>query len=303
MSQTCIHKRSLRNLAHLIAIWLVLASSAIAQPAAVAQTVKSLREIKADAMDVQLPVAVRPLLRQLKQQLRELISATLNAQGMRHQTPLQIRANVLAQLAQVGVQVPPPEESGASSNSFDTSYVYGDIHQITIQRPAKHLDLLAVTTTIGICCGQDTSFYLFKKNGKQWQLILAQEANGYADISGAHERFEYALAPPDRRGNFFIVTANVNPWCTSAWQSLRYQVMRVSRDADTPQILLNQKSTIYLGVGPPDYRLRVQAKGFSLTFYGEASPKAISDGEITQRKVLHYAVDGNRVRQANGTKR
>lgn len=297
MSHISIHKSGLRNLARLIAVWLVLASSTIAQPAAIAQTVKSLREIKAEAMDVQLPVAVRPLLRQLKQQLRELISATLNAPRMQRQTPWQMRANVLTQLAQIGIQVPPPEKSGASSNSFDTSYVYGDIHQITIQRHAEHPDLLAVTTTIGICCGQDTSFYVFKKQGKQWQLVFAQEANDYADISGAHDRFEYALSPPDERGNFFIVTANVNPWCTSNWQSLRYQVMRVAHKAERPRILLNHNSTIYLGMGPPDYRLKVQANGFSLTFYGEASRQAVVEGKTTQKEIFRYAFDGNRARR------
>ena len=286
----------LRNLTQLIIVWFAVVSSAAAQPAAIAQTVKSLREIKADAMDNQLPTAVRPLLTQLKQQLRELISDTLNTQRMWHQTSLQIRANILAELAQVGVQVP-PEESGALSDSFDTTYTYGDINEITIKRPAGHVALLAVTTTIGICCGQDTSFYLFKRRHARWRLVLVQEANGYADISGAHNWFEYALAPPDKRGNFFVVTANVNPWCTSNWQGLRYQVMRLGRNAEVPHILLRGKSIIYLGVDPPVYRLKVQANRFSLRFDGEASRKAIWAGATTQRKVLRYAIDGNRVRR------
>ncbi len=287
----------LSQLVVLLIAWLTLQTCASAQPAAVAQTVKSLRVIKADAFDNPLPAAVRPLLTQLKQQLRELISDTLNVPQARRLTPSQVRANVLTQLVSAGVRVPPPEPAGGDNNSFDTSYVYGNIHQITVQRPAGHPDFIAVTTTIGVCCGQDTSLYLFKKLGAHWRLVLAQETNNYKEVSGAQGRFEYALSAPDERGDFFVVTANVNPWCTSNWQSLRYCVMHIGRIADQPRTLLKRDAIIYLGIDPPVYRLKVAGPRFSLKFYGEADRKAIENGATTRRMVLRYAVDGDRVKR------
>ncbi|MBI1766446.1 MAG: hypothetical protein HYR56_33990 [Acidobacteria bacterium] len=280
-----------------------LTCSATAQPTAIVQTVQSLRKIKADAMDDPLPTAVRPLLTQLKRQLRELISDTLSAPQTRRLTPSQVRANVLAQLASMGVRVPPPETEGRDSNAFDTSYVYGDIHQITVNRPVGHPDLLAVTTTIGICCGEDSSLYLFKRRGRRWQVVLRQEANGYAEINGAQARFKYALAPSDKHGNFVVVTANVNPWCTSNWQQLRYRAMRIGRSANQPRLILKRDAIIYLGINPPVYRLKVRAQRFSLKFYGEADRRAIENGATTRRVILHYTVDGNRIRPARITKR
>src|SRR5262249_7368468 len=148
-------------------------------------------------------------------------------------------------------------------------YVYGDVYDIRIQQPEAHPDLLAVTTTIGVCCGDDTSFYLFKRENAEWRLVLAQEANDYDEIDGAQGRFTLAISPPDKQGKFFVVTANVNPWCTSNWQSLRYQVLRIGQSAYEPQILLSEKGTIYLAVDNPVYELKVQRNRFFLKFYGD----------------------------------
>src|SRR5262249_7376806 len=92
-------------------------------------------------------------------------------------------------------------------------YVYGDIEDINIQEPDGHPDLVAATTTLGVCCGSDTSLYLFQRSESAWHLILAQEAEEYDEVSGAQEMFEYRISPPDSDGRFFVVTANVNPWC------------------------------------------------------------------------------------------
>jgi hypothetical protein len=275
---------------------------AVAQADSIAQTVTSLRAIKADVYKP-LPAAARPLLTHLKHQLRDLILLTLNAQGMRQPSSSHLRASILAQLKRAGVQIEDAEEAIINNNGLKQEYVYGDIYEITILRPARHPDLIAATTTIGICCGQDTSLYLFKKQDAKWRLALTQETNDYEEISGAQAWFQYALSPPDARGDFFLVTANVNPWCTSNWQSLRYQVMRLGPGAEQPRVILKREATIYLGVAPPIYRLKVEARRFSLKFYTEASPKAIERGLTSQRAVLWYSVAGDRVRRIPATAR
>jgi hypothetical protein len=56
-------------------------------------------------------------------------------------------------------------------------YAYGEIPEAAVNRVPRHPDLIAATTTIGVMCGSDSSFHLFKRNGQKWDLIPAQEAN------------------------------------------------------------------------------------------------------------------------------
>ena len=261
--------------------------------AAVAQTVRSLRRISTDFLHYDdVPVAARPLLTCLKHQLRDLISSTINAESNGSDTPQQLRTLILTQLRNDGVTMTAeePEEDVADENNLDPPYVYGDIFDISIEQPGGHPELLVATTTIGVCCGADTSLYLFKKSGDGWKLTLAQEAGEYEDVSGAHGSFQYEISKPDGNGNFFVATANVNPWCTSNWQSLRYSVMRVGPSAYQPRVLLNASDTIYLGVDQP-YNLDVKGNSFSLDFEGESK----NPDELNRRHFLKYRVSLNHV--------
>lgn len=235
------------------------------------QTVSKLREIKTDDMNPNIPVAAKPLLTLLKHQLRDLISDTINARNNQQQKPQRLRASIINKLKSDGITVKEPKEEVVDEDYVETEYVYGDIYNVAIEQPAKHTDLIVATTTLGICCGEDTSFYIFKHNGAQWELVLAQEANDYDEITEAHGRFQYAISPPDNSNNFFVVTANVNPWCTSNWQQIRYAVLRVGSGAYEYKTILSEEDTIYLGNERPQ-RIAVRADGFTLSFDGESSP-------------------------------
>jgi len=87
-------------------------------------------------------------------------------------------------------------------------------------------------------------------------IDFGAESNGYADISGAQGSFQFAISPPDNEGNWFVVAADVNPWCSSNWQQLRYKVLRPGEDPRHSQVLLEEHTAIYLGVDQP-YRLTV----------------------------------------------
>lgn len=235
------------------------------------QTVSKLREIKSGEMNPDIPVAAKPLLTLLKHQLRELISDTINARSNPQQNPKRLRANIIHKLKSDGITVEEPKEPTDDDDTVEAEYAYGDIYNIAIERPAKHADLLVATTTLGVCCGEDTSFYIFKNNGGRWEIALAQEANDYDEITEAHGRFQYAISPPDNSNNFFVVTANVNPWCTSNWQQIRYVVLRVGSGAYEYKTILSEEDTIYLGNERPQ-RIAVRADGFTLSFDGESSP-------------------------------
>src|SRR5437588_2050630 len=176
------------------------------------ETVGSLRLIHTDSMDLDVPVAAKPLLTTLKHQLRDLIANRLRFEKRRVSTQ-QIQARAIVDLSSLGLI---DNEEGCvivDANYFDRGYDYGDINGITVTRPHECFDLIAVTTMLGICCGEDTSLYLFKYEDEEWKLILADEKNGYDSIGDGRRLFEFGVSWPDENNDIFVVTASVNPWC------------------------------------------------------------------------------------------
>lgn len=259
---------------------------------AVAQTVASLKQIKVmngSGCNI-IPPTAKPLLTTLKHQLRDLVYERLKANY--HQlSPQSLKTEIINLLRADGVSVEEPEEAVVDDNYLDEVFTYGDIYNISLEKPLRHPDLLALTTTLGVCCGNDTSLYLFKDDGKQWKLIMAQESNNYDEVSGAQGGFQYAISPPDKQNKYFVVTANVNPWCTSNWQSLRYQVLRPGKSAEQPLIILSKKNSIFLRDAPL-YILNVQTNGFSLRFDDETTWEDDSSG----KRIVQYKIDGERAR-------
>jgi hypothetical protein len=243
----------------------------------VAGTVASLRQIHTDSMDADIPVAAKPLLTTLKHQLRDLIANRLRFEKRRVSTQ-QLQAKAIVDLSNLGLI---GNEEGCvivDANYVDSGYDYGDIESITVTRPHYAFDVIAVTTTVGICCGEDTSLYLFKYEDEEWKLWLADEKNDYDRIDSAQGLFEFGLSWPDENKNYFVVTASVNPWCTSNWQSITYRVLRPGTEPYEPRVLLSRKKTIYLGAGDPPYRLEVDDSSFTLRFYGDKYGDSVSKG-------------------------
>ena len=261
----------------------------LAQSPPISQTIKQLRQIKTDSF-APLPATAPPLLTQLKHQLLSVISATIQSPENQSKTPAQLQTLTLKKLRQLGVKI------GYSPEDNPDIYTYGDINEVTVKYPAGNVNILTATTTIGVCCGEDTSLYVFKRNHSRWQLALTQEANGYKEVSGAQGRFRYAVSRLDSNQNFFVVTARVNPWCTSNWQGLYYKVLRPGAQPDSPRILLSHKESIYLGTDP-DYRLKLIGNTFTLRFETEATERQIYNGVTTRPLKLKYEIKGNQVKR------
>jgi hypothetical protein len=258
----------------------------------IADTVASLHRINVERLDVEVPVEARGLLTYLKHQIRDLISKIINDTD-RSVSDRNLRSKIWDQLTAKGVTIGQPRNHSISEYESESKYAYGDLYDIKVSTPVGHPYLLGVTTTMEIPCGRDSSLYLFEKHHSRWRLILAHEANDYSDVSGAQGLFDYRISFASSKG-FFVLTANVNPWCTSAWQSIRYAVLRPGVTADNPQVIINGKETIYLGVDPPPYKLVVKRKSFSIRFAGEANRTQIMAGTITRERVIRYRIDGNR---------
>jgi hypothetical protein len=174
--------------------------------------------------------------------------------------------------------------------AISTPYAYGGVGSINLERRANLPGFVVATTTLDLTCGEDTSIYLFRRRGARWRLVFAQESDDYADISGAQGRFDYRLASPDHAGRFLLATLNVNPWCTSNWQQVRYSLLAVGRGPEPPRVLARGKRTIYLGVDRP-YRLRLTRREFRLDYHGESNPD-----EIERLHHILYRIEGARAR-------
>ncbi|HEX8137380.1 MAG TPA: hypothetical protein VF544_07300 [Pyrinomonadaceae bacterium] len=261
-----------------------------AQAALIAETVESLRRIETEHFDNRIAPAAKPLLTRLKHQLIELFHSENTPNPERTSIPARtVQTNILERLKGAGVPVRKWEDIAYSDGYFQKPYAYGDIYGITVEDVAGHPELRVLTTTLGINCGEDTSFYLFKYEDSEWRLVLAQESNDYDEVSGGQGQFQYAISPPDAQGDFFVVTASINPWCSSNWQSIRYKVFRLGADPFRPRTILSDEDSIYLRDNDLPYKLQVRRDGFRLEFEGEGSPE-----EVTHTHVLRYTVAGDR---------
>jgi hypothetical protein len=120
--------------------------------------------------------------------------------------------------------------------------------------------------------------YLFKYEGSEWKLVLAEEVTGYERVSGARGTFEFGISWPDDDGGFFVVTTSVNPWCSSNWQTITYRVLRPGPSPTEPRVLLSRAQTIWLNDELP-YRLDVGENGFTLSFHDERYLDMLNNGE------------------------
>lgn len=248
----------------------------------IAETVMSLREIQIpEEQTTQVTPVARPLLKRLKQQLREFIEETLNGTQASAASAKKVNSIVLERLKHSGVAVGEDEAEDASA--------YGNIARIHVERPRGHNNLLAVTTELDIPCGSDTSLYLFKWVGGRWALALALEVNDYESIGSAQGQFGFAVSPPDAKKSYFVVAVDVNPWCWSNWQSVRYKALQVANDPFQPRTLMSRRNGIFLGNLDPVYRLRLTKGGFALAFWGD------QDFGGPRVHVENYSVVGDRV--------
>jgi hypothetical protein len=157
------------------------------------------------------PPAARVLLASAKSGLRDLATALLRAHP--EQTAAELQQAMTDAL------------TGAGALEQCES-LYGNLEPPKVANHGD--DLLAVVTTLDIACGDDTAFFLFRRERGVWTLVLDRENNDYETVAGAAGSFQYRISPPDAHDSRLIVTADVNPWCSSNWQTLRWELRRLN---------------------------------------------------------------------------
>jgi hypothetical protein len=263
-------------------------SGAVALVSKIRDTEAALEKIQlpnpSEDLPYDVPNAARPLLTEIKHQLRDLILSTLDeAKGVSGE---RLRAGVLAELDRAGVR--------AGRKNIPKSQYYGGIVNIEIKQPAGHNDLLAATTTLQIPCGDgDTSLYIFKRGVAGWNSVIAFESDNYRQVNGAQGQFKYAVSPSDPEGHWYVVTAEIPPWCTSCWGGLHYEVLRPGATPDSPIVLLKGEKGIYRCAEPP-YKLAMEPGGFGITY---VAMNWLDAGGLTAFQVNRFSVEGDHVRQ------
>ncbi|HYL74047.1 MAG TPA: hypothetical protein VEU96_07555 [Bryobacteraceae bacterium] len=221
---------------------LVFSSTLLAQSPILA-TIDKLQKFPVDEMNTDVPAALGPLHQQLKHQLRDFVFDALNR-----------GADVQTELEKAGIRM---GEQGR----------YGQVLGVKVEwKPNGLATWAAVTTTLGVMCGEDMSLYLLEHDGKVWRLRLALESELSKDVSSAHGWLQYRLSRAGTDDRFFVVAANMNPWCTSVWQRLRIDAFIIEPMSRTAKRVLKEETSICID---DELGIKVQDSTFTIEYLAE----------------------------------
>jgi len=152
--------------------------------------------------------------------------------------------------------------------------------------------LLGVTANFSIECGGDTVLLIFSRSAESWKEVLRWQKRPYATVAGGTLAFDYGISPPDDAGQWFLVTHDVAPWCSSTWSDIRYSVLRPTPDPDRPKSLFSGSD--FMWWGNEDFgTLAVQKGAFDLRFHSAS----IDAGVHNRVWIRHYSVIGDAIRR------
>ena len=214
-----------------------------------------------------------------KHALRELVRAVLNSEPPTASSE-QLHHSVADALAKSGVRI-----QDQSSTDDPKEPMFGRI-TLQIERVLGHKDLVAAKVGLSIPCGTDGALYLYQQTGSVWNRILSYEAPPYQKLTGAFGGLDYSISPGAGR-NWYVLVASYTPWCTSAWQGIRYAVLRPKADTDAPQVVLNVNDGIYLG-GDQLWKLRTDPDTAQVTW---TSSFSLDAGILVRQHVARYRID------------
>ncbi|MFN2508555.1 MAG: hypothetical protein ABR589_07260 [Chthoniobacterales bacterium] len=211
-------------------------------------------------------------------------------------TPEELRSRVVARLDQLGIKVsfphdeepPPPQPYDPNTPDPEVVFPYGKIVRIKAHGSPDVPELLVIAPVISTGAGVDTSLYLYRRRAQHWQQLLVD--NDTADYEAISSQHEFALSPPDPKGNCFIVVAKMIGGLHGSLATLRYRVLRPGRSAHVPKTLLDHKKGARRLFEP--CAIRTQADGFEIEFVtsavdrkGEFDPESMIGTRLLRLKV------------------
>jgi hypothetical protein len=244
-----------------------------------------LKAVRIEEMQEDVPPVARARIEQLKDRLRSFVTAAMAC------APKQIDVKALqAELTATGDAFVPGKfhGDGFTMEHFDGD---GEGHSLTYQvrEIVSHSDMVGVTATLGVECGEDTILLLYQRLGGSWREILVRRSQPYKDVGGSWDAFHYAVSPNDKDSRWFVVTSNRPSWCTSGWTSERFDLSRPGPDAARPDILFHDEQGAHRG--EIEEILKADATAFELRY----ETASISFDKFTRTAVRRYSVVGNTV--------
>ncbi len=223
----------------------------------------------------EVPLHAAAYLTRTKMLVRTLVASLLRADPGLAEGPDVLRTLTVAHLASAGLGL-----------VRDTPRHYGDLREISLQRSPLNPDVLTAALDIAIECGQDSSLFVFERRQAAWPLVAVAESNGYGKISEAQGSLQFGVSPRNADGTYFVVTNDISPWCTSAWQLGRTRVLVPANDPEKPSELLFRSDSVFMGdVDSPGFFLSPGA--FSFTFRVSQS---LDSGMHNRDRILSYRI-------------
>ena len=137
--------------------------------------------------------------------------------------------------------------------------------------------MIGITARFGINCGSDTMLLLFEHSDEGWNETLRAESPPYRDTAHAYQDLDYAVAPPDNDGSWFLVETHRPASCAvGGTEGLNYSVLRPTQDATKPKVLYTGHDAA-LGAGA---QVDIRSYGFSLIAPSHAPRRFSVVGQI-----------------------
>ena len=244
----------------------------------IGSTVSALRGIPVGEDPTAVPLVARDFVASVKTELRDLAGSLLHDQP----GDAKIAAAHLQETMHTALK-----EAGAFEACVSEYGNYGTLDEprVTASQP----DLIAVEVSQQVPCGRDSALFLFRYQRDAWHLVFDRERAVNESIGDAADTLMFRVSPPDAHGSLLVLTADINPWCSSNWQMLRWRVDRINPGWREPEPVSRDEEAVFLD---DDVKLDVTQDTYSLRFSGNS----IDGARVVRRYIRSYRIEaGNRL--------
>jgi hypothetical protein len=261
---------------------------------AVTQLRTDLRSIKLDADDpgTDVPASVQENLTTLKNTLAQAARDVFVCQSSTV-TP-SILENELAKLLDANPPQPPPNTTVMNGDKRYEEWLAFDYgRNLLVSVRALAPNLLTVTFTFHIPCGDDDMLMVFENDRGQWRDRVLWQSAPYKEISGAFgDFFQYAILPGNNLDDWRLVVAHGKPWCSSRFSGFSIDVLAPNPNDSHPRILWHTDR----GYSRDDFAPTLRASGdvFELRIHDDEM--IFDPANAFERTVIYrYRVDSTNV--------
>lgn len=152
--------------------------------------------------------------------------------------------------------------------------------------------LVSIAPSFSLPCGTDTLLLIFARERDSWRQVIRWQSPPYRELSGAAGDLLYGISAPDSSKAWYVLVTYIEPWCSSTWSVLHYEVLRPAADDSKQKVLLREFDEIWWG-GDNLPTLAVKPAAFELRFEGSSIDQDVQGRVVVRR----FEVVGNRLRR------